>query len=45
MDAIGYDGDKLNVVLMQLVKLVKDGELVRMSKRTGKAIQLGDLLD
>ena len=45
MDAIGYDGDKLNVVLMQLVKLVKDGELVKMSKRTGKAIQLGDLLD
>ena len=31
MDAIGYDGDKLNVVLMQLVKLVKDGELVRMA--------------
>ena len=31
MDAIGYDGDKLNVVLMQLVKLVKDGELVKMS--------------
>ena len=30
MDAIGYDGDKLNVVLMQLVKLVKDGELVKM---------------
>ncbi len=45
MDAIGYDGDKLNVVLMQLVKLVKGGELVRMSKRTGKAIQLGDLLE
>lgn len=45
MDAIGYDGDKLTVVLMQLVKLVKGGELVKMSKRTGKAIQLGDLLD
>lgn len=45
MDAIGYDGDKLDVVLMQLVKLVKDGELVKMSKRTGKAIQLSDLLD
>lgn len=45
MDAIGYDGSKLNVVLMQLVKLVKGGELVRMSKRTGKAIQLRDLLE
>ena len=40
MDAIGCDGDRLNVVLMQLVKLVKGGELVKMSKRTGKAIQL-----
>ncbi len=45
MDAIGYNGDKLNVVLMQLVKLVKGGELVKMSKRTGKAIQLRDLLE
>ncbi|MBQ1546336.1 MAG: arginine--tRNA ligase [Clostridia bacterium] len=45
MNAIGYDGGKLDVVLMQLVKLVRDGKPVRMSKRTGKAIQLGDLLD
>ncbi len=45
MDAVGYDGSKLNVVLMQLVKLVKGGELVKMSKRTGKAIQLRDLLE
>lgn len=45
MDAIGLDGSKLDVVLMQLVKLVKDGQIVRMSKRTGKAIQLADLLD
>ena len=45
MDAIGCDGDRLNVVLMQLVKLVRGGELVKMSKRTGKAIQLRDLLE
>lgn len=45
MNAIGYNGDKVDVVLMQLVKLMRDGELVIMSKRTGKAIQLGDLLD
>ena len=45
MDAIGMDGEKLDVVLMQLVKLVRGGEIVRMSKRTGKAIQLSDLLD
>lgn len=45
MDAIGYDGDKLQVVLMQLVKLVQGGKIVKMSKRTGKAIQLADLLE
>ncbi len=45
MDAIGYDGSKLVVVLMQLVKLVSGGQVVKMSKRTGKAIQLGDLLE
>jgi arginyl-tRNA synthetase len=45
MDAIGLDGSKLDVVLIQLVRLVRGGEVVRMSKRTGKAIQLGDLLD
>ena len=45
MDAIGLDGEKLDVVLMQLVKLMKNGMEVRMSKRTGKAIQLSDLLD
>ena len=45
MDAIGCNGDELVVVLMQLVKLVSGGQVVKMSKRTGKAIQLGDLLD
>ena len=45
MNAIGYDGDKLDILLMQLVKLVRDGQIVTMSKRTGKAIQLRDLLD
>ena len=39
MDALGLDGEhRLDIVLMQLVKLVRDGEVVRMSKRTGKAI-------
>lgn len=45
MDAVGLSGDRLDVILMQLVKLMKDGEQVRMSKRTGKAITLTDLLD
>lgn len=45
MDAVGLNGDHLDIVLIQLVRLVRNGEVVRMSKRTGKAIQLGDLLD
>ncbi len=46
MDVLGLDGtNRLDIVLMQLVKLLRDGEVVRMSKRTGKAISLCDLLD
>ena len=45
LDAVGADGSRLDVVLMQLVRLMKDGEVVRMSKRTGKAITLSDLLE
>ena len=46
LDALGLNGsDRLDIVLMQLVKLLRDGEVVRMSKRTGKAISLSDLLD
>ena len=46
LDALGLNGsEKLDIVLMQLVKLLRDGEVVRMSKRTGKAISLHDLLD
>ena len=45
MDAVGLDGSRLQVVLIQLVRLMQGGEVVRMSKRSGKAIQLSDLLD
>ena len=45
MDAIGLNGEDLDVVLMQMVNLMRDGKPVRMSKRTGKAITLTDLLD
>ncbi len=45
MDAVGLDGNKLDVVLMQLVRLVRNGEVVRVSKRTGKSITLKTLLD
>ena len=46
LDALGLDGtNRLDIVLMQLVKLLRDGEAVRMSKRTGRAVSLSDLLD
>ncbi len=45
MAAVGIDPNRLEVVLMQLVRLTRDGEVVRMSKRTGKAITLSDLLE
>ncbi|MBQ4348270.1 MAG: arginine--tRNA ligase [Clostridia bacterium] len=45
MKAVGIDPDRLDILLMQFVRLVRDGEVVRMSKRTGKAITLVDLLN
>lgn len=46
LDAIGLDGtNRLEIVLMQLVRMMQDGEVVRMSKRTGKSLTLSDLLD
>ncbi len=45
LEALGLGGDKLDVVLMQLVRLMENGEVIKMSKRTGKSITLTDLLD
>lgn len=45
MAAIGIDPDKLDVVLFQLVRLYRNGEIARMSKRTGKSISLMDLVE
>lgn len=45
MKAVGIDPERLDILLMQFVRLVRDGEVVRMSKRTGKAITLVDLLN
>lgn len=45
VSAIGVDPDKLDIVLFQLVRLFKNGEVARMSKRTGRAISLTDLLE
>ena len=45
MRAVGIDENRLDVLLMQLVRLMSDGKVVRMSKRTGNAITLVDLLE
>ncbi len=45
VEAVEVDPDKLDVVLFQLVRLFKDGQVARMSKRTGRAISLQDLLE
>ena len=45
LEALGTDSSKLDILLMQLVRLTRGGEVVRMSKRTGKSITLEDLLE
>lgn len=45
MEAMGIDRNRLEIILVQLVRLIKNGEVVRMSKRTGKSVQLSDLID
>lgn len=45
LKALGVDASKLDVILMQMVRLVRDGETVKLSKRSGKAITLVTLLD
>ena len=45
LPAVGIDPEKLDFLIMQLVRLTRDGETVRVSKRTGKSITLADLLD
>lgn len=45
LTALGIDADRLDVVLMQMVRLVRDGEVIKASKRSGKAITLVTLLD
>ncbi|MFV9568125.1 arginine--tRNA ligase [Thermoanaerobacter mathranii] len=45
MQALGIDPDRLDVVLMQLVKLIEGGQVVKMSKRTGRMVTLRDLID
>jgi len=45
VQALGYDPERLRVILMQLVRLLRNGEVVRMSKRSGQYITLAELLD
>ena len=45
LTALGVDASRLDIVLMQMVRLVRDGEVIKASKRSGKAITLVTLLD
>src|SRR5690606_12070843 len=45
MEALGNDPDKLTVLIAQMVSLFQNGEKVKMSKRTGKAVTMQDLMD
>ncbi|TCN24022.1 arginine--tRNA ligase [Mesobacillus foraminis] len=45
IQALGYDGEALEVEIIQLVHLYKNGEKMKMSKRTGKAVTMRDLTD
>ncbi|MGI6587938.1 MAG: arginine--tRNA ligase [Peptococcia bacterium] len=45
LQALGYDPEKLQVILMQLVRLLRGNEIVRMSKRSGEYITLSELVE
>lgn len=45
LSALGLDASRLNPVIMQMVRLVRNGETVKLSKRSGKAITLNTLLE
>ncbi|KPL58019.1 arginine--tRNA ligase [Rossellomorea vietnamensis] len=45
IEALGFDRDKLEVEVIQLVHLYKNGEKMKMSKRTGKAVTLRELVE
>lgn len=45
IQALGYDGDTLEVSVIQMVQLYKDGEKMKMSKRTGKAVTMRELVE
>ena len=45
MAAFGYDPDKLTVLLLQMVALFRDGQLVKLSKRSGDSVTLDELIE
>jgi arginyl-tRNA synthetase len=45
LTALGLDANRLDVVIMQMVRLVREGETIKLSKRSGKAITLNTLID
>ena len=45
IEILGKDSNVLNVIILQMVRLLKDGEEIKLSKRTGKTITLNDLVD
>lgn len=45
IEALGYSPEQLKVQIIQMVNLIKDGERVKMSKRTGKAVTLRELME
>jgi len=42
---LGYNKDKLEIKLLQMVKLIKDGQEIKMSKRTGETITISELIE
>lgn len=45
MSALGYNADDLEVLLLQMVRLLRGGELVKLSKRTGQTVTLAELIE
>lgn len=45
IQALGYNSDQLNIDILQMVRMMENGEVVKMSKRTGNAITIKDLID
>lgn len=45
IQALGYNADQLNIDIMQMVRMVENGKVVKMQKRTGNAVTIKDLIE